>query len=106
MANPEAAVRAHWKALPNSKPTGLSETDAMAQALRMLSVRMPNVAPDAGTPFGEITVKMMDNYQDFLIDSGMTKRRFDSASLLAPEIWKKANEFDREAVTRAAKDYK
>lgn len=106
MTNPEAAVRAHWKALPNSKPTGLSEADAMAQALRMLSIRMPNVAPDKGEPFGEITTKMMDNYQDFLIDSGMTKKRFDSAALLAPEIWKKANAFDHDRVVSEAKAYK
>jgi NitT/TauT family transport system substrate-binding protein len=106
MTNPEGAVHALWSSVPSSKSATLSDADAMSAAMAILRARMPAITPDTGTLFGQMTTQQVDDYQDFLAKSGMVTAKVDSAAVLAPEIWKKANEFDSGRVIAQAKAYK
>jgi NitT/TauT family transport system substrate-binding protein len=106
ITNPEGSIHALWSAVPNSKPTGLSDSDAMAQAMAILHIRLPSITPDQGEMFGEMTPKMVNDYEGFLVGAGMIKQRVDPAAVLDPDIWKQADAFDRSPVIRQARSYK
>jgi len=108
VTNPEAAVRIHWKAYPQTRPQGVEEAKAMKEALHVFKSRFDlqrvDTRPDKrygiGTP--EQWEKLKAIYKDQkLVEGTIPAADFYTSALLA-EI----NRFDQAAVIRQAKEYK
>src|SRR5262249_48879088 len=106
ITNPDGAIHALWNAVPTSKSATLSDADAMAAAMAVLRARMPAITPGTGKLYGQMTTQQVDDYQDFLVKSGMVAAKVDSAAVLAPDVWEKANAFDSQQVISQATAYK
>ena len=108
VTNPEAAVRIHWKAYPQTRPQGVEEAKAMKEALHVFKSRFdlqrvdnrPDKRYGIGTP--EQWEKLKAIYKDQkLVEGTVPAADFYTSALLA-EI----NRFDQAAVIRQAKEYK
>lgn len=100
--NPEAAARLHWAVYPETKPTGVSDSDALARAVRSMNARLANIEPVNGS-YGEATSKQIEQYIAVLVQAQLLK-----APLTIDQVWtgvlvKDANTFDQNAIVQQAK---
>jgi NitT/TauT family transport system substrate-binding protein len=108
VTNPEAAVRIHWKAYPQTRPQGVEEAKAMKEALHVFKSRFdlqrvdnrPDKRYGIGTP--EQWEKLKAIYKDQKLVEGTVPAADYYTSALLAEI----NRFDQAAVIRQAKEYK
>ena len=108
VTNPEAAVRIHWKAYPQTRPQGVEEAKAMKEALHVFKSRFdlqrvdnrPDKRYGIGTP--EQWEKLKAIYRDQKLVEGTVPAADYYTSALLAEI----NRFDQAAVIRQAKEYK
>jgi NitT/TauT family transport system substrate-binding protein len=108
VTNPEAAVRIHWKAYPQTRPQGLEEAKAMKEALHVFKSRFDlqrvDTRPDKrygiGTP--EQWEKLKAIYKDQKLVEGTVPAADYYTSALLAEV----NRFDQAAVIRQAREYK
>lgn len=105
-ANPEEAVRLHWKQYPLQRPKNSNDEDAMALAKALLLARLPLLEPVEGTDeYGYASLKQIQNAADLLHEGGIIKESFDSEKFVDLSLIKEANDFDREAIVAHAKSY-
>lgn len=104
-ANPEAAVRLHWDAYPETKPTGMSDADAMKQALLLVDTRAAVSVPVEGV-YGLATDEQVTDYRDFLVDAGALTEPIDVDDIWTSELLDDINDFDLKAVQKEAKNFK
>jgi NitT/TauT family transport system substrate-binding protein len=108
VTNPEAAVRIHWKAYPQTRPQGVEEAKAMKEALHVFKSRFdlqrvdnrPDKRYGIGAP--EQWEKLKAIYKDQKLVEGTVPAADYYTSALLAEI----NRFDQAAVIRQAKEYK
>ncbi|MBI2735544.1 MAG: ABC transporter substrate-binding protein [Rhodospirillales bacterium] len=106
MTNPEATVRIHWQVYPNSKPTGVSEEEAMRQALHILKTRLDFLKLAPGEKWGELPPAAATAMVDFMRASGELKGDLKVEDLYTNQFVPEVNKFDAEAVIKAAKEAK
>lgn len=98
--NPEAAVHVNWEVYPESKPAGVSDEEAMAQALTILKTRLSYVDAVDGI-LGLATEESVQGQIDLMPQvEGVSVEDVWTADLL-DEI----NDFDAEAVQEEARNY-
>jgi NitT/TauT family transport system substrate-binding protein len=102
--NPEAAVRIHWKVFPESKPSGVSDDEALEAGVTELQSRLVNVFP-IEEQYGRIA----DGDVQRLIDVA-TASKFISKDLAVSDIWSsdllgEINDFDVAQVKQQAGEY-
>jgi NitT/TauT family transport system substrate-binding protein len=110
-ANPDCARRLMWKYYPDTKPTGVSDEKAISNDLNMITVLLDDhrenaVRMNPGGLFAGVNIEGMSGYQDFLLASGLVKRKVDPKDLVIPDgpaFWAKVNDFDIAAVIADAK---
>jgi len=102
-ANPEAAVRLHWQAYPDSKPRNVSEEVAMATAVQGLKDRLKaeNLVNGIGT---DLTADDIANTVRVFIGGGIIKQELPADKLYDGEFVKQINDFDTAAIQQAAKE--
>lgn len=105
--NPEAAVKIHWEYYPESKPTGIPEDQALAEAVHLIQSRNPkyDIAGRTIEKWGAFTPEEWEATQDFLFDNGIITEKKDVAEYYTDELIEEINDFDADAVAQAAKDY-
>lgn len=103
LTNPEATVRIHWKMFPNSKPTGLSDEEAMRQALHVLKTRLSFVALEPGAKWGQLPPAAAADMVSFMKSTGELKDELDPTTLYTNQFVDEINKFDADAVVKAAK---
>lgn len=101
-ANPEAAVRMHWKQYPETKPAGVSDEEALKQGVRMINDKMKTQGPVSGLKLGEQASERVANYLKFALEYGIIKSPMDAASLMNNDFVEAANAFDPKTVEQAA----
>jgi len=106
MTNPEATVRIHWQVFPNSKPSGLSDEEAMRQALHVLQTRLAFLKLEPGAKWGELPPASAADMVSFMRSTGELKDALDPKDLYTNEFVARVNDFDAQAVIKAAKDAK
>lgn len=104
-ANPEAAVRIHWKIYPESRPRGIPEEEAMRRSLLQVNARMKNVREVEGL-IGNSTIAQINFYQELLLRGGIIQRKLDPARFWDPSLLKEINDFDRAAIRKQAENWK
>lgn len=104
-ANPEAAIRIHWKQFPSSKPVGIDDATAMKQALVVLNaqLRSYNAMGVNGDGFGKVTMKQVAAVRDVLFDNGAIKKQLEPSKYYTAQFLDEANQFDHEAIKKLAK---
>lgn len=103
IANPEAAVKAHWAVFPDSKPGNLSDADALRQALHILQTRIEFVKLEPGVKWGEMPADAAADTINFMKDTGELKAAVNPADLFTNAFVPATNQFDQAKVEQAAK---
>ena len=101
--NPEAAVRLHWKEFPTSKPVGVDDAQAMKNALYVLGVQLKTLE---ATNYGKVTLAQVTASRDTLFDNGAIEKKLEPAAYYTDRFLDRANDFDRAAVVKMAKESK
>lgn len=103
--NPEAAVRLHWQAYPDTKPVGVDERLALEQGVRALTARLENSGP-VQDRWGLSTPEQVRAFRDLLVESGTVDESVDAATLWTDELIVDINDFDADAVREQAREWK
>lgn len=103
-ANPEAAIRAHWAAFPDTIPTGVDEDTAMTNALRGLEARLASSEPVDGL-WGYATDEQIIEFGEVLVEGGGLNEVPDPADLFTDALIDDINDFDPEPIEQQARDY-
>lgn len=104
-ANPEIAVRIHWKHFPATKPTGVSEEEAMRRSVIGLNARMDNVFKVNGL-WGYSTEKQIKNYIALLVEGGVVPDTVTKLKFWDPSLIKDINNFDEAAAIAKGRQWK
>lgn len=102
--NPEAAVRAHWEAFPDTKPDGVSDEEAMEQALLELEPRLERSEPVDGR-WGYAPMEQIENFQEILIAGGDLEEELPLDEVWTDELLDEVNDFDESSVKEDARNY-
>jgi len=102
IANPEGAVRAHWKVYPETKPTNVDDATAFAQALHLVKTRNEFIRPEAGTKWGELPPASVDTMVEFMRANKRIEGKLDPRDLYTNEFIAGVNRFDSAAVRAQA----
>ncbi|MBP6019369.1 MAG: ABC transporter substrate-binding protein [Burkholderiaceae bacterium] len=106
-ANPEEAVRLHWKQYPLQRPKNANDEEAaMALAKALLLARLPLIEPVKGTDYyGYASSEQIQDAADLLYEGGILKEQFDTKNFVDMSLIKEANDFDREKIVADANSY-
>ncbi|WP_433077325.1 ABC transporter substrate-binding protein [Dactylosporangium sp. CA-052675] len=100
-ANPEEAVKLHYKKFPDSKPSG-DEAAAVATGLAQVKARLENVKAAAGGEYGSIKPDQLQYIVKYLTDNGQLKKPVEVGAIYDGSLIPEINKFDKTAV-RAVK---
>ena len=105
--NPEAAADGHFKQFPRSLPQGVSREEAVKNAGKVIALNVQLSAPtsDKGE-WGLASQKQVELVRDALVEAGVLKKALDWSEYYTPQFIKAANDFDREAVVKKAREMK
>jgi NitT/TauT family transport system substrate-binding protein len=108
LTNPEAAVRIHWKAYPETKPQGVDEKVALKEAIHVFNSRfeLQRVDHREDKRYGYASRAQWDKLKQIYTEQGVTKGSVDSAVVYTDKLVADINTFDKAAVIRAAKEWK
>lgn len=100
-ANPEEAVKAHYRKFPDTKPSGADDA-VIASGVAQVKARLENVkAADSGK-YGSIREDQLQYIIKYLTDYGQLKKPVDVAAVYDGSLIEAINNFDK-AAARAAK---
>lgn len=102
--NPEAVVRINWKIYPESKPTGVSEEEALEAAVAELEARNANTAPIDGV-WGYSDGEIVQQHMEVLQQAGVIDEVVDVEAVWDGDLLEEVNDFDAEAIRQQARDY-
>ena len=100
--NPEAAVRITWQEFPATRPIGMSEEQALAAGLRILSTRHQSIEKIEGL-FGNATPKQISTVLDVMQRSGMMRKAMTVEEVWSDTLIREANSIDAAKVQEQAR---
>ncbi len=108
LTNPEAAVRLHWKAYPQSKPQGVEEAKALQEAIHVFKSRfeLQRVDHRDDKRYGAATLAQWARLVQIYKDQGIIEGKVKPEALYSDALIDEINRFDREAVIRQAREYR
>ncbi len=102
-ANPECALRVHWKVYPESKPAGMSEEKAIETGVESVMARLENqFAVD--DQWGRVTEETVKERIDVAVAGGGIPRPLAVDEIWSPELLDEINDFDTQAIEQQARD--
>jgi len=108
LANPEAAIRIHWKIYPETKPQTGDEAKALKDALNVFNARfsLQRVDNRADPRFGTGTPAQWEKLKSIFKEYKFVEGTVPAADLYTPALIDQINKFDRAAIVAQAKAYK
>ena len=108
LANPEAAVRIHWKLYPETKPQTGDDAKAMKDALNVFNSRfmLQRVDNRPDPRFGIGTLAQWTKLQSIFKEQKVVEGTVPPADLYTAALVDQINKFDRAAIVAQAKAYK
>jgi NitT/TauT family transport system substrate-binding protein len=108
LANPEAAVRIHWKMYPETKPQTGDEAKALKDALNVFHARftLQRVDNRPDPRFGIGTLAQWEKLKGIFKDQKLIEGTVPAADLYSAALIDQINKFDRAAIVAQAKAYK
>ncbi len=102
--NPEAAVKLHWKSYPASKPVGVSEEQALKQAVAVLKSRNANTQPPE-QGWGYSDDETVQRHMQMLLDAEVLQSAVKAQDIWDGGLLEDINDFDDEAVRQQARGW-
>ena len=108
LTNPEAAVRIHWQKYPSSKPTNISEEQALKEAVHVLQARLEKYRIQGREipKWGAFTKGEWEATQNFFHDTGLIGRKLDLSAYYTDQFVEQVNAFDQNEIIAKARSYK
>ena len=109
LANPECAVRLHWRRFPDTKPSGVNDETAMRMDLNTINAQLTTLADgfklNGGRQWGATDSAGLARLQDFLNEAGIIKGSLPADSYLTaiPNFYDRVNDFDADKIRAAAR---
>jgi NitT/TauT family transport system substrate-binding protein len=106
--NPEAAIRLMWDMWPQTKSTSKDEATALKQDISTLNARAVSWRLESvgAKKWGENLVPNYQAYFDWLLANGTVKEKASAGDVLDNSLLDDINKFDKDAVIKAAKEWK
>jgi NitT/TauT family transport system substrate-binding protein len=108
-ANPECVRKIHWATFPSTKPTGADNATLEKWDLALLNSQLSTMHDgykmNGDKLFGALNEKSYADFEDFMFDQGLIKRKVPAATMLIdkPGFVEAINKFDRSAIEASAK---
>ncbi len=108
LANPEAAVRIHWKLYPETRPQTGDEAKALKDALNVFNARfmLQRVDNRPDPRFGIGTLAQWERLKSIFKDQKIIEGATPAADLYTSALVDQINKFDRAAIAKQAREYK
>jgi NitT/TauT family transport system substrate-binding protein len=108
LANPEAAIRIHWKMYRQTRPQAVAEAKAMQEAIRIFNSRFELQRVDIRDDkrFGFASPAQWERLQTILKEQKIVSGTVPVAELYTSALIDEINRFDQAAIVKMAKDYK
>jgi NitT/TauT family transport system substrate-binding protein len=106
--NPEAAVRIHWKAYPQTRPQAGDEAKLLKEAIHVFNARfdLQRVDTRPDKRYGIATPAQWQTLLNIYRDQKIVQGGVPAADLYTDRLIEKINAFDQAAVIRQAREYK
>lgn len=104
-ANPEAAIRLHWKIYPQTRPQGGGTPEEMAAAKRIFLSRFDGFALGDAKEYGSAGMEQWERVIAELAATGHLDESFDVSQAWDPSYLAEINDFDREAIADQARNF-
>lgn len=108
VTNPEAAVRIHWKAYPQTRPQAGEEAKLLKEAMHVFNARfeLQRVDNRPDKRYGIATPAQWQTLLNIYRDQKIVQGNVPPADLYTDRLIERINTFDQQAVIRQAKEYK
>ncbi|MCK8784401.1 ABC transporter substrate-binding protein [Roseomonas sp. NAR14] len=105
LANPDAAIRIHWRAYPQTKPQGGDEARLLEEARRVFLARFNSYALNGVANYGESLPAQWKRVADQMKEAGELPQDFDPARAYTNQFVEQINAWDRSAVEAQARGW-
>jgi NitT/TauT family transport system substrate-binding protein len=102
LANPDGALRNHWKMYPDTKPQTVND-ETFRQARRIFDSRFDLTKLEPGVKWGENMPAQWKRMADISIEEGLIPKNFDISASYTNQFISKINDFDQAKIEAAAK---
>ncbi len=102
MANPEGALKAHWKVFPATKPSSQDDATATRQGLHLINTRIEFLKLEPGAKWGELPPVAVTNMIDFMKANGLITGEVKAEDLYTNQFIPAINNFDAAKVNQMA----
>jgi NitT/TauT family transport system substrate-binding protein len=113
LANPECAVRLHWKHYAGVRPAGVGEATQLKRDMHSLEANLDsnvNAFKQFGKSkeWGRFDLEAFTRLSGFMLSAKQIDAPYDAAKLELniPNLTQKINDFDKAAIEKSAKDCK
>lgn len=109
LANPECAVKLHWRGFPSTKPSGADEATLLKWDLNAQQAQLDSLAEGfklGGSKFwGQPNANSFERLVKFMMDAKLIDKSVTAQSMMVniPNFYEKVNDFDAKAIEADAK---
>jgi NitT/TauT family transport system substrate-binding protein len=106
--NPEAAIRIHWKAYPQTAPREGVTDVAVKRELNVLAVRTALISKNAmkTNKWGDVPRDVMEKFQAYLVETEVLPKAQDVGTYYTNDLIDEINKFDEAAIIKQAREFK
>jgi NitT/TauT family transport system substrate-binding protein len=102
LANPDGALRNHWKMYPETKPQEVND-ESFRQARRIFDSRFDLTKLEPGVKWGENMPAQWKRMADISVEEGLIPKNFDIDACYTNQFISQINEFDQKKIEADAK---
>jgi NitT/TauT family transport system substrate-binding protein len=102
LANPDGALRNHWKMYPETKPAEVND-ETFRQARRIFDSRFDLTKLEPGVKWGENMPAQWRRMADISIEEGLVPKNFDVSGCYTNQFISQINEFDQKKIEADAR---
>jgi len=113
LANPECAVKLHWKHYQSTRPAGVDEATQLKRDLHSLETNLASNSSafeqfGQGTEWGRFDPEAFKRLSAFMLAAKQIEAPYDAdkLGLSIPNLVQSINDFDKAAIQQSAKDCK
>jgi NitT/TauT family transport system substrate-binding protein len=102
LANPDAALRIHWKKYPETKPSNISER-TVREARHIFNSRFERTKLEPGAKWGENVPSVWKRMAEISIQQGLIPKDFNVEAAYTNQFISQINNFDQHKIEEVAK---
>ena len=113
LANPECAVKLHWKSYPTTRPAGVDEATQLKRDMHSLETNLASNTSafeqfGKGKEWGRFDPEAFKRLSAFMLAAKQIEAPYDAdkLGLSIPNLVQSINDFDKAAIQQSAKDCK